>query len=73
MNTFPMVSSGPANYELRYESLFNAGHAYAFPCDAEGHVDLEALSERARKNYLYVCTVVGREFSMPMLVVRAPR
>jgi len=53
------------NFQLRFESLFDAGHAYAFPCDAAGRVDLDALGERARNNYLYARTVVGREFSIP--------
>jgi len=40
-------------YELRFRSLFDDGRALAFPCDANGHVDLDALSEQARSNYLY--------------------
>jgi hypothetical protein len=28
-------------------------------------VDLDTLSGRARLNYLYARTVIGREFSMP--------
>jgi len=60
------MSSGQySHYELRFQSLFDAGRAYAFPCDAEGHVDMDALSERARDNYLYARTVIGREFSIP--------
>ena len=55
-------------YELRFRSLFNEGRAYAFPCDAEGHVDIDALSERSRSNYLYARTVIGREFSMPAVL-----
>ena len=69
MNTSPMVPSEPADYELRYQSLFNAGRAYAFPCDAEGHVDIDALSGHARENYLYARTVVGRELSMPSVIM----
>lgn len=56
-----------AAYELRFRSLFNEGRAYAFPCDAEGHVDLDALSPRALQNYLYARTVIGREVSMPVV------
>lgn len=54
-----------AGYELRFQSLFDQGRGYAFPCDAQGHVDMDALSERARLNYLYARTVIGREFAMP--------
>ena len=59
-------------YELRFRSLHNAGRGYAFACDAGGHVDLDALSERARTNYLYARTVVGREFEMPAVQARDP-
>jgi hypothetical protein len=52
-------------HELRFESLFNPGRALAFPCDAQGHVELDALSERARRNYLYARAVVGREYATP--------
>lgn len=57
------------HYELRFQSLFQEGRAYAFPCDAEGHVDLDALSERARDNYLYARAVVGREVATPLVRV----
>ncbi|HJW11254.1 MAG TPA: hypothetical protein VJ598_05695 [Albitalea sp.] len=52
-------------YELRFRSLFNEGRAYAFPCDAAGHVDMDALSDRARENYLYARAVIGLEVAMP--------
>lgn len=64
MNT-PRSAGECAGYELRFHSLFNEGRAYAFPCDAQGRVDLDALSERARLNYLYARAVVGRELSTP--------
>ena len=54
-----------AGYMLRFESLFDGGRALAFECDAGGHVDLDTLSERARLNYLYARTVIGRDFAMP--------
>lgn len=52
-------------FELRFQSLFDAGRGYAFPCDASGHVDIDELSERARLNYFYARTVVGRDFAAP--------
>lgn len=58
-------SSNRTGYEVRFCSLFNAGRALAFPCDAAGHVPLDELSERARNNYLYARAVVGREFARP--------
>ncbi|AKJ28687.1 hypothetical protein [Caldimonas brevitalea] len=65
MTTLTMLAPPPAQYELRFQSLFHAGRGYAFPCDAEGHVDIDALSERARANYLYARAVVGRELAPP--------
>ena len=61
------TSSHPAThgYHLRFRSLFNEGRGFVFPCDASGCVDLDALSDRARDNYLYARTVIGREFFMP--------
>lgn len=54
-----------AAYELRFRSLFDEGRGFAFPCDAQGHVDMDTLSARALNNYLYARSVVGREFAMP--------
>ncbi len=59
-------------FELRFESLFHAGRGLAFPCDAAGDVNLDALSERARINYFVARTTVGRDYSMP-LVLRSER
>ena len=53
------------SYELSFRSLFEEGRGYAFPCDAEGHVDMDALTAAARSNYLYARAVVGRELSAP--------
>jgi hypothetical protein len=63
------VGTSSVRYELRFESIFNAGRAYAFPCGADGHVDMDALSETARRNYMYARAVIGREFRMPVLIV----
>ena len=71
MNTFPMPLSEADHYELRYQSLFNEGRAYSFPCDAVGQVNMDALSERARHNYFYVRTAVGREFATPAVRTNA--
>lgn len=65
MKTSTNPSRETGDYELHFRSLFDEGRAYVFPCDAAGHVDMDALSERARENYLYARTVIGREFSMP--------
>ena len=42
------------------------GHqAYVFPCDAGGNVDMDALSDRARNDYLYARALMGLQMSWP--------
>lgn len=59
------VAADALRYEIRFQSLFHEGRALTFPCDAEGHVPMDALSETARNNYLYARAVVGREYATP--------
>ena len=56
------VSGG---YELRFHPLLANHRAYAFPCDAVGHVDMDSLSEPMLNNYLYARAVMGLEFAWP--------
>ncbi|HSC62171.1 MAG TPA: hypothetical protein VLD35_00940 [Caldimonas sp.] len=56
-----------AAYELRFRSLFKPGRGLSFDCDSSGNVDLDSLSPRARDNYLYARTVIGREFFIPVV------
>lgn len=56
---------------LSYRSLFNPGRSLSFPCDAEGHVALDSLSESARANYLYARALVGRDYAMPVVSERS--
>lgn len=57
-------------YELRFRSLFNAGRALAFPCDASGKVDESGLSEQARFNYERARKVIGKDWATPAVFVR---
>ena len=57
----------PRRFEVRFQSLFHEGRAMAFPCDSCGVVSLDALSEKARKNYLFARGMVGREYAMPLV------
>jgi hypothetical protein len=61
----PADREDPRTFVLRFQSFFDTRRAYAFPCDAIGHVDMDALGDRARNNYLYARAVVGREVSWP--------
>ena len=55
-------------FVLRFPSLFDDGRGFAFPCDPHGEVDLQALSPRARDNYLAARSAVGRDFGFPAVV-----
>ena len=66
MNSSPMPLMAD-DYELRFESLFQAGRALAFPCDAHGGVRLDSLSDRALQNYLFARAVVGRDYASPTI------
>ena len=59
------TTQADSNYELRFRSLFDEGRGYSFPCDPSGQVDLDSLSERARSNYFFARTVIGRDLSAP--------
>ncbi len=63
--------AAPARFELRFESLGGSGRALAFPCDAAGHVELDALSERALSRYLYARVAIGCQFASPSIVAEA--
>jgi hypothetical protein len=69
------VGAGDADmdptHEIRFQSLFRE-RGLCFPCDAEGRVELDALSERARENYLYARAVVGVEFAYPRVCLALP-
>jgi len=56
-----------ASFEIRFQSLFNEGRALSFPCDEQGQVSMDSLSDRARENYLYARAVIGREYAYPLV------
>jgi hypothetical protein len=73
MDRLPTPHPCERTHELRFRSLSNEGRGYAFPCDREGHVDLDQLTEHARRNYFFAHTVIGSEFYMPVVLpVRLP-
>ena len=67
MNTITHSLSGNT-HQIRFQSLHHEGRALAFPCDERGHVELDALSDRARNNYLFARAVVGRDFAHPAIL-----
>lgn len=70
MNEAPgLADSNVAHHELRFRNLFSRHCGYAFPCDAEGHVQMDELSERCRSSYFYARALVGSEFSSPTVTL----
>ena len=65
MNASHAAHHSARDFELRFRSLFNEGRGFAFPCDAQGNVDMDSLGERLLNNYLYARSVIGREFVTP--------
>ena len=57
-----------SSFQLRFQSLFDTARALVFPCNAHGHVDMDALSLQALNNYLYARAFVGREFFTPQVL-----
>jgi hypothetical protein len=67
VETEPSVraSDGEGSFVLQFRSIYHAGRDFAFPCDRHGNVDLDAMSQRIRNNYLYARAMVGRELLWP--------
>ena len=62
------TAAAETRFELRYRGLFDPGRGFAFPCDAQGHVELDRLGERARANYLFARATVGFDLAAPVVL-----
>lgn len=60
-----------SDYEVRFQSLFQQGRALSFPCDPQGHVDLNELSPLQMENYLFARATVGRDYQPPTVLPSA--
>jgi len=67
--SYMTITEHAAQFQIRFQSLFQEGRGLAFPCDAVGRVDLGSLSERGRRNYLFARAMVGREYATPKIAV----
>jgi len=67
------MSDDATRYELSFQPLSGEGSGYAFPCDGHGRVDLDALSDRARNDYLFARALVGRLLAAPAVHPSARR
>ncbi len=55
-----------SRYQLWFRPLPTSTTApRAFGCDAAGHIDLDALSDHDRGEYLFARALVGRDFDRP--------
>jgi hypothetical protein len=59
------MDSTMTQFELRFRSLNQSSRSFAFPCDPNGLVNMDQLSDRTRDNYLYARAMVGRELATP--------
>ena len=69
-STVPVVpgSIGQTLHVIVGHSLFfDAQAPLSFPCDAEGCVDLDGLCDRKRCDYLFAHTLIGKNFTMPVI------
>ena len=60
-----MFESTASDFQLCFRSLFQSGRGFSFPCDPQGRVDLDGLSDKARNNYLFARAMVGRDLAVP--------
>jgi len=69
MATGAPLNGSPAlpatHYELRFRLFSTEANMLSFPCDEAGCVDLDALSDAERIEYLYARALIGREFHAP--------
>jgi hypothetical protein len=63
----PAFAPVETGHELRFVGLFNRGAGFAFPCDSQGHVDIDSLTDRGRANYFYARAVVGSTLAVPIV------
>ncbi len=56
-------------FELRFHSLTGGGAAYAFPCNDNGLVDLDRLSDRERLDYLFARGSIGYAVAAPTVCI----
>ena len=60
-------------FEVHFRSLLRRGFELIFPCDGDGRVNLDALSDRAKVDYLFARAMVGREYAGPAVCRNATR
>ena len=62
---WPTIDPTGGGLPLHFAALREPEHAYEFPCDAHGRVDLDGLSRRTFNDYLFARALVGWVFGVP--------
>jgi hypothetical protein len=63
-----VVHTRRPRFEMRFPSLVDGGTSLVFPCDAQGHVDMDALGERRMCDYLFARATIGHDYGWPRVV-----
>ena len=53
--------------ELRFVPRAGGRPSLCFPCDASGRVDIDALSDGQRTDYLFARALRGRDYAAPVV------
>jgi hypothetical protein len=67
MNTNAQSGFAGLAFELRFDPLVDEQAPLSFSCDARGQVDLDELCDRSRRDYLFAHTLIGRQFTSPVV------
>jgi hypothetical protein len=59
--------SNSCEHQLLYASLLPQGRGVSIPCDAQGKVHMDELSEHLKNAYLGARALVGREYALPIM------
>ena len=60
--------SSAHRFQIRFPSVPLHERPMAFPCDAEGNVDMDRLSEVTRSDYFFARIMIRRQSAKPEVV-----
>jgi hypothetical protein len=55
-------------FQIRFQADLPVGYARSFPCDAQGNVDMDRLTEADRSEYLFARIMVRCARTKPQIV-----
>ena len=68
MTAAASISVDTCRFQVRFSCSCLQGRAVTFPCDSQGEVDLDRLSEARRQDYLFARIMIRREHVRPEIV-----